>query len=88
LDSSTSNEITVYDSLHFTLNKDTEEVLMQAPESQLMVTFDNPNKQAGVDDCSLFAAAYCTSLIHGQNPSSFVSCYEDSFSKMPSNTEG
>ena len=75
LDSSSSNEVTVYDSLHFTLSKDTEELLaklMKSPESQLMVKLGNTNKQAGFDDCGLFAAAYCTSLAHGQNPSSFV----------------
>ena len=27
---------------------------------------------AGSNDCGLFAAAYCTSLAHGQNPSAFV----------------
>ena len=30
------------------------------------------NKQAGFDDCGVFAAAYCTALSHGQNPSSYV----------------
>ena len=30
------------------------------------------NKQAGYNDCGLFAAAYCTTLAYGQNPSAFV----------------
>ena len=38
----------------------------------LVVKFATTNKQAGSDDCGLFAAAYCTSLAHGQNPSAFV----------------
>ena len=59
----------MYDSLHFTLSKNMEELLaklMQTPGSQLMVKFGNTNKQAGFDDCGLFAAAYCTiaSLAH------------------------
>ena len=37
-----------------------------------MVRFGNTNKQAEFDDCGLFAAAYCTTLAFGQNPSSFV----------------
>ena len=32
----------------------------------------NVNKQSGGNDCGLFAAAYITSIAHGQDPSSIV----------------
>lgn len=32
----------------------------------------NVNKQANYDDCGVFAAAYCTALANGQDPSSFM----------------
>ena len=30
------------------------------------------NKQAGFDDCEVFAAAYCTALVNGQDPLTLV----------------
>ena len=57
------------------LSKETKALLaklLKTPKKRLMVRFGNTNKQAEFDDCGLFAAAYCTSLAFGQNPSSFV----------------
>ena len=46
--------------------------LLKTNNKCLVVKFATTNKQAGSNDCGLFAAAYCTSLAHGQNPSAFV----------------
>ena len=76
LDSSNSNfDVTLYDSLHFSLSQDTKRLLaslLKTNKKCLVVKLANTHKQAGSDDCGLFAAAYCTSLAYGQNPSAFV----------------
>ena len=76
LDSVNSNcDVTIYDSLHFSLSQDTKMLLatlLKTNKKSLVVKFANTHKQAGSDDCGLFAAAYCTSLAHGQNLSAFV----------------
>ena len=46
--------------------------LLKTTKKRLLVKFGNTNKQAEFDDCGLFAAAYCTTLAYGQNPSSYV----------------
>ena len=46
--------------------------LLKTNKKCLVVKLANTHKQAGSDDCGLFAAAYCTSLAYGQNPSAFV----------------
>ena len=38
----------------------------------MQIKIANVNKQADYDDCGVFAAAYCTALANGQDPSSFV----------------
>ena len=76
LDSGNSNfDVTLYDSLHFSLSQDTKMLLaslLKTNKKCLVVKLANTHKQAGSDDCGLFAAAYCTSLAYGQNPSAFV----------------
>ena len=66
LDSNSSGyDATVYDSLNFSLSKETKALLaklLKTPKKRLMVRFGNTNKQAEFDDCGLFAAAYCTTL--------------------------
>ena len=55
-------EVTVYDSLHFSLSKETKTLLaklLKTSRRRLIVGFGNTNKQADFDDCGLFAAAYC-----------------------------
>ena len=46
--------------------------LFKTKKKSLVVKSESTHKQAGSDDCGLFAAAYSTSLAHGQNPSAFV----------------
>ena len=64
LDSDSSGyEVTVYDSLHFSLNKEPKALLVKLLKTsmkRLMVKFGNTNKQADFDDYRLFAAAYST----------------------------
>ena len=76
LDSDSSGyEVTVYDSLNFSLSKETKALLaklLKTTKKRLLVKFGNTNKQAEFDDCGLFAAAYCTTLAYGQNPSSYM----------------
>ena len=68
-------DVTVYDSLHFTLHKSTKSLLaqlLQTANKHISVKFASTNKQAGFDDCGVFSAAYYTALVHGDNPSSHV----------------
>ena len=68
-------DVTIYDSLHFTLSEDTKAQLAKLLKSQkkaITVKFASTNKQAGGDDCGVFAAAYSTSLVYGQDPSGYV----------------
>ena len=74
-DSGNELDITVYDSIYFRLSKHTEILLaklLQTKQRAFTVKISNVNKQAGTDDCGVFAVAYCTSLVYGQNPSMFV----------------
>ena len=64
-------DVTLYDSLHFTLSEDTKAQLaklLKSPKKAITVKFASTNKQ----DCGVFAAAYSTSLVYGQDPSSIV----------------
>ena len=68
-------DVTVYDSMHFMMHESTKSLLAQllkTTKKQLSVCFANTNKQAGFNDCGVFAAVYCTALVHGDNPSSYV----------------
>ena len=68
-------DVTVFDSINFTLSKNTEVLiakLLKTPKKRIAVKFANLNKQAGFDDCGVFAAAYSTTLAHGQNPCSYI----------------
>jgi len=68
-------DVTVYDSLYFTLHESTKSLLAQllkTSKTQITVKFANTNKQAGDNDCGVFAAAYCTALVCGNNHSSCV----------------
>ena len=70
-----SCDITIYDSLHFTLTEDTKAQLaklLKSKKETIIVKFASTNKQAGTDDCGVFAAAYSTTLVHGQDPSCYV----------------
>ena len=46
--------------------------LIKTSNKSLQIKIANANKQANYDYCGVFAAAYCTALANGQNPSSFV----------------
>ena len=65
----------MYHSIYFRLSKHTEILLaklLQTKQRAFTVNMSSVNKQAGTDDCGVFAVAYCTSLVHGQNPTMFV----------------
>ena len=75
-----SCDITIYDSLHFTLSEDTKAQLaklLKSIKETISVKFASTNKQAGTDDCGVFAAAYFTTLVYGEDPSCYV--YDQSF---------
>lgn len=66
-------DIAVYDSKYFVLSKTTKVLLAKlvcTDSKSMSVNMCNVNKQAGTNDCALFAAAYCTSIAHGLDPSS------------------
>ena len=46
--------------------------MVHTNKKSLMVSIANVTKQSGINDCGLFAIAYCTSIAHEQNPSSVV----------------
>ena len=46
--------------------------LIKTPRKELRIKIANTHKQADSDDCGLFSAAYCTTLVNGQDPSLFV----------------
>ena len=69
------SDVTIYDSLYFTLHQSTKSLQAQSiktPKKYITVRFANTNKQAGENDCGVFATAYCAALAHGENPSTFV----------------
>ena len=70
-----SKDITLYDSKYSVIHYDTQRLLSQLVCTQRIsftARIATVNKQAGDNDCGLFAAAYCTTLAYGQNPSAFV----------------
>ena len=72
-------DVTVFDSFNFTLRKNTKvwiAKLPKAPKKMITVKFAiDLSKQAGFDDCGVFAAAYSIMLAHGQNPCSYTYNY-------------
>jgi len=40
--------------------------------SKKNLKIDSVNKQAGFNDCGVFAAAFCIALVNGQDPSTLV----------------
>ena len=72
-----SADVTIYDSLHFTLSEDTIykaqlAKLLKSQKKAITVKFASTNKQAGTDDSGVFAVAYSTSLVYGHDPSCYV----------------
>ena len=68
------SDVTIYDSLHFTLHQSTKSLLAQSirtSKKYITVRLVNTNRQAGENDCGVFATAYCAALPHGENPSTF-----------------
>ena len=70
-----NTDITIYDSMYSFIYDHTKLLLshlVHTKQKFFTVSVANVNKQAGGNDCGLFAAAYCTSIAYGQNPSSFT----------------
>ena len=68
-------DVMVFDSLNSHLSAGVKmqlSKLIKTSNKSLQIKIANVNKQANYDDCGVFAAAYCTALANGQNPSSFV----------------
>jgi len=68
-------DITVFDSSSSHLSKAVKALLanlMRTPRKKLQIKIANVIKQAGYNDCGVFAAAYCTALANGQDPETFV----------------
>ena len=70
-----SADVILYDSKYSLLHEHTKLLLSQlvfTKNKYFTVGIANVNKQSGDNDCGLFAAAYITSIAHGQDPSSIV----------------
>lgn len=69
------SDISVYDSLNSSVDLETQAILaklLRTPKDIFTIQIAKVNKQSGTNDCGAFAAAYCTSLAFGQDPSSVV----------------
>ena len=65
-------DISIYDSLNFPVNKETQSILARLLKTKNDSFTAKVNRQSGTNDCGVFAAAYCTSLAFGQDPSFVV----------------
>ena len=68
-------DITIYDSLNSAVSIGTQGILASFLNSQkdhFKVQIPKVNKQSGTKDCGVFAAAYCTALAFGEDPSAVV----------------
>ena len=64
-------DVRLYDPLYSSLSNDTETIvaqLLRTEKSSVSVHIMNVSKQAGSQDCGLFAIAFMTSLAYGNNP--------------------
>ena len=66
---SSVSEVTVYDSLFTTANKDTSLLLnwLLATQKKIKIYVVRPQIQSGYHDCGLFALAFSMSLVTGQD---------------------
>jgi len=74
-DSGNESEITVYDSIFSRLSNHAEILLaklLQTKQRAFKVKIASVNKQAGTDDCGVFALAYCISIVYGQKLGIFI----------------
>jgi len=68
-------DITIYDSLYSVVTTDTQVLiasLLNTQEDSFKIQMPKVNKQSGTRDCGVFAAAYCTALAFGEDPSAVV----------------
>ena len=68
-------DITVYDSLYSSVSMETQLIiarLLKTKKESFTIQIAKVNKQSGFDDCGVFAAAYCTSVAFGHDPTSMV----------------
>jgi Ulp1 family protease len=68
------NQVTVYDSVYSTVEKETKAIIAQMTSSEEPTIQVQTIKQSGGMDCGLYAIAFATSLTHGQNPC--MACYQ------------
>ena len=68
-------DVTVYDSLYSLVSAETQLIiarLLKTKKESFTIQIAKVNKQSGFDDCGVFAAAYCTSVAFGYDPTSVV----------------
>ena len=68
-------DISIYDSFNSPVNKETQSILarlLKTRNDSFRIQIAKVNRQSGSNDCGVFAAAYCTSLAFGQDPSTVV----------------
>ena len=68
-------DISIYDSFNSPVNKETQSILaclLKTKNDSFRIQIAKVNRQSGSNDCGVFAAAYCTSLAFGQDPSTVV----------------
>ena len=69
------HDITVYDSLNSSVHMETQLIiarLLKTNKESFKIRIAKVNRQSGFDDCGVFAAAYCTSVAFGHDPTSIV----------------
>ena len=68
--------VNLSDSIFSVVSLSTEQaiVALLKPKGSVTVKVKNVDKQGGSSGCGVYALAYCTSLVHGENPCSFVYC--------------
>ena len=67
-------EVRLYDSLLLTVAEDVKKQISSlfcTKEESIILKFVNIVKQAGVNDCGLFAIAYATALCFGKSPGKY-----------------
>lgn len=68
------NTVHYFDSLNSSVSLEAQHIIVNLlrPKNILVIKVKNVCKQTGAADCGLYAIAFCTSIVHKQNPCSVV----------------
>ena len=68
------NTVHYFDSINSSVSMEAQHIIVKLlrPKDTLLVKVKNVCKQTGAADCGLYAIAFCTSIVHKQNPCSVV----------------